>query len=480
MTTMLAPKGVHDPRPFSGREWRAGTSVARWLLLSLAAGFAARVIHDPRLLLATGAVAGLLLYLAPRATHGFRRISGAGANAGAPTRDQQLEELRRLEAVGQLAGGVAHDFNNILTVIGIHSEFLLAGLDPSEPHHTDAREIHEATQRASMLTKQLLAFSRRQVLEMTPVSVNDVIHNMVPMLRRLIGEDIDIQTRLDPDIGIALSDAGQMQQIVMNLAVNARDAMPGGGTITITTAEAELDRSYGLDQDAVPPGRYAMLAVSDTGCGMTPDVRARIFEPFFTTKPPGIGTGLGLATVFGIVRQSGGHISVHSEVGHGTSFKVYLPLAAGQVYPTPDADLPRGAQGTETILLVEDEPNVREAARRILAQHGYDVVEAASGPEAVAVAERMDRDVALLLTDIVLPDAHGPRVVDRITTHHPHACVLYMSGYTDTDIARRGLGRAAGTLQKPFSSRTLLRAVRLALDGRTPSLTPQPAVRIAS
>ncbi len=422
------------------------------------------------------AVAGSLWALARRAQ---QRVALAPLDPP-PTRDEQLEELRRLEAIGQLAGGVAHDFNNILTVIGIHSEFLLAGLDPLEPHHNDAHEIHEAVTRASMLTKQLLAFSRRQGVEMTPVSLNDVVRDMAPMLRRLIGEDIVVRTFLDPAVGIVLSDAGQMQQVIMNLAVNARDAMPHGGTITITTSEVELDDSYVFAHGAVTPGNYVMLAVSDTGCGMPEHVRARIFEPFFTTKPAGVGTGLGLATVLGIVRQSGGHIWVYSEPGEGSAFKIYLPLSAGQVSKVPGFEEPLGARGAEMILLVEDEPNVCEATRRILTEHGYDVVEAASGPEALAVADRLDRGLSLLLTDVVLPEAPGPWLVERIAARHPGARVLYMSGYTDADVERRGLGSGANMLQKPFSSRALLRAVRKALDASAPLPSPRHAARIAS
>jgi len=438
-----------------------------------AATFAARDVVG---LIGLVAVAGSLRALARR---GQARVERAPFESP-PTRDEQLEELRRLEAVGQLAGAVAHDFNNILTVIGIHSEFLLAGLDPSDPHQTDAHEIREAATRASMLTKQLLAFSRRQVLEMTPVSLNDVVRDMTPMLRRLIGEDIAVRTLLDPTVGIVLSDAGQMQQVIMNLAVNARDAMPHGGTITITTGEVEVGDSGVCAAAAVTPGHYVMLAVSDTGCGMPEHVRARIFEPFFTTKPAGVGTGLGLATVFGIVRQSGGHIEVSSEPGEGSTFKIHLPLAAGQVSEVPGFEEPLGARGAEMILLVEDEPNVRDATRRILTEHGYDVIEAGSGPEALAAADRLGHDLALLLTDVVLPEAHGPWLVERIAARHPGARVLYMSGYTDTDIERRGLGRAANTLQKPFSSRALLLAVRKALDASAPVHTPRQPACIAS
>ncbi len=478
MATSVAPSGADYRISFSRRHRRRILLTSTLLAAALIGGVGAVMHGDPLVVVATGLLAGVAGFLARGAG---APVSPAPAPAPAEPvpqgRDERLEELRRLETVGQLAGGVAHDFNNILTVIGIHSEFLLSGLDPSAPQRADADQIHEATKRASMLTKQLLAFSRRQVLEMTPVSLNDIVRDMTPMLQRLIGEDLGVEVALDPSIGIVLADIGQMQQVIMNLVVNARDAMSNGGMVTISTANVELDATYVLDHTAVTPGDYVMLTVSDTGSGMTPEVRARIFEPFFTTKPPGLGTGLGLATVFGIVRQSGGYVWVYSEPGQGSSFKIYLPVAAGFGHPVRDTDLPIGARGEETILLVEDEGTVREATRRILAGHGYRVVEAANGSEALAVAERMDREIGLLLTDVVMPEAHGPWLVERIAARHPGARILYMSGYTDADITRRGLGTATNTLEKPFSSRTLLRAVRTALDGES---RRQPAVLSAS
>jgi PAS domain S-box-containing protein len=377
---------------------------------------------------------------------------------------EQLRMAQKMEAVGQLAGGVAHDFNNLLTAILGYSQLLAADLRGNPEQFMAIEEIRKAGERAAGLTRQLLAFSRKQMLELKILDLNEVVQHIQEMLSRLIGEDIQVITELDRNLGSVRADAGQIEQVIMNLAVNARDAMPRGGQLSIETQNADLDDSYAQTHVHVQPGPYVMLAVSDTGTGMDEATRQRIFEPFFTTKEKGRGTGLGLSTVYGIVKQSGGYIWVYTEQGKGTTFKVYLPRVYGpaETLATPEA-VAQPAVGTETILLVEDEDSVRALARKTLEARGYRVLEASDGGEALEIAP--NQEVDLLLTDMVLPGMGGSAIAARIREIHPRAKVLYTSGYTDDAIVRRGLmERGAAFLEKPFTPSVLARKVREVLD----------------
>ncbi len=379
--------------------------------------------------------------------------------------EKQLIQAQKMEAVGQLAGGVAHDFNNLLTAILGYSELVAAKLAPESVEFGELDEVRKAGERAASLTRQLLAFSRQQVLERKVLDVNELIANVEKMLRRLIGEDVQLTTVLDPALRRVFVDAGQLEQVIMNLAVNARDAMPSGGKLTIETANVELDEAYARQHVTVRPGRYVMIAVSDTGIGMNDETRAHIFEPFFTTKGPGKGTGLGLAMVYGIVKQSGGYIWAYSEVGMGTSFKIYLPLIkeGAEAEPVPAAE-PTALHGSETVLLVEDEQSVRRLSRSILEDHGYTVLEAASGKDGLDVARRYLLPIHLLLTDVVMPEMGGPDLAFRLKALRPGLRTLYMSGYTDDAVFRHGLlEKGSVFLQKPFTPKTLARKVREAL-----------------
>ena len=379
--------------------------------------------------------------------------------------ERQFQQAQKMEAVGQLAGGVAHDFNNLLTVILGYTDLLAAELDPVslERHHLN--EIRGAGERAATLTRQLLAFSRRQVLERKVLDVNALTLHTKTMLTRLIGEDIQIATVLDPILHRVFADAGQLEQVIMNLAVNARDAMPRGGSLTIETANVELDEAYALVHAPARAGSYVMIAVSDTGVGMNADTLAHMFEPFFTTKERGKGTGLGLATVYGIVKQSGGYIWVYSEIGKGTTFKMYLPIAERDVEAEPvSTALSVPLLGSETVLLVEDEDSVRALCRSILKSCGYTVLEAGSGQEGLDVAQRYPLPIHLLLTDVVMPEMGGTDLASRLSVHRSGVRVLYMSGYTDDAIFRQGLlEKGQVFLQKPFTPENLARKVREAL-----------------
>jgi PAS domain S-box-containing protein len=381
--------------------------------------------------------------------------------------EQQLRLSQKMEAVGQLAGGVAHDFNNLLTIILGYSILLLRELGPEDPRRAPLEGIKEAGDRAAALTQQLLAFSRRQVLAPQVLDLNAVVADMEEMLRRLIGEDIDLLTVLKPELGLIKADRSQIEQILMNLVVNARDAMPTGGKLTIETAAAELDEAYARRHPGVTPGAHVMLAVSDTGHGMDEATRARIFEPFFTTKEKGKGTGLGLAVVYGIAKQSGGSIWVYSEPGRGTTFKVYLPRV--EAVPEKAAAVPvneRSHRGTETVLLVEDEAAVRSFVREILQSNGYVVLEASQAGEALEACERHAAPIHLLLTDVVLPATSGPELAGRLKSLRPEAKILYMSGYTDNAVVHHGvLEPHVALLQKPFTPAALLRKVREVLEG---------------
>jgi signal transduction histidine kinase len=378
----------------------------------------------------------------------------------------QLRQAQKMEAVGRLAGGVAHDFNNLLTAITGYSDLLMSDLAEGDPRRADLEQIKHAADRAAGLTRQLLAFSRRQVLQPRVLDLNVVITDVEKMLRRVIGEDIDLVTIPGSALGRVKADPGQLDQVILNLAVNARDAMPEGGKLTIETANVELDGAYALRHIAVRPGPYVMLAVSDTGCGMDAEILARLFEPFFTTKEVGKGTGLGLATVYGIVTQSGGSISVYSEPGRGTTFKMYLPrvkeaVETRVVVASPDTPV----RGSETILVVEDEEAVRSLARLVLERKGYTVLEARHGTEALRVSERHEGPIALVLTDLVMPGLGGRELAGRLATVRPDTKVLYMSGYTDNAIVHQGvLDAGAAFLSKPFTPDALARKVREVLD----------------
>jgi PAS domain S-box-containing protein len=380
--------------------------------------------------------------------------------------EAQLQQSQKMESIGRLAGGVAHDFNNLLGIITGYSELLRkrVGTDPRLVKYVD--DIIKAAERAAGLTRQLLAFSRKQVLQPRILDLNAVVAETETMLRRLIGEDIQLMTVLDGQLSAVRADPGQMDQVLMNLAVNARDAMPRGGRLTIETGNVVLDQAYARQHAGVEPGRYVMLAVSDTGQGMTPEVRARSFEPFFTTKAQGKGTGLGLATVHGIVRQSGGHIWLYSEPGQGTTFKIYLPRtdapAAVEAAVPAEAELP---SGSETILIVEDEASLRELVRECLEVAGYTVLEAGHGMAALEVGERHPGRIDLLLTDVVMPGMSGRELAERLRAARPEIRTVYMSGYTDDAVVLHGiLAEDMAFLQKAFTAAALAHRVREVLD----------------
>lgn len=380
--------------------------------------------------------------------------------------EEQLRQSQKLEAVGQLAGGIAHDFNNLLTVITGYSDLLLRQLEPGEPTRLRVEEIKKAGEHAAVLTRQLLAFSRRQVLQPKVLQLNTIVADMDRMLRRVIGEDIDLLTVLEPDLGQIKADPGQIEQVILNLAVNARDAMPQGGKLTIETASVYLDHQYANQHIAIRPGHYVRLAVSDTGCGMTAQTQVRIFEPFFTTKEQGKGTGLGLSTVYGIIKQSEGNVWVYSEPEKGTTFKIYLPRVDEVAEPVETHALPiEMPQGRETVLLAEDEEQVRQIIRIILEMNGYRVLEATGGREALSIYKQHKGEIDMIITDAVMPEMSGRELVESLKTLHPTIKVLYMSGYTDDAIVRHGLlDQEIAFLQKPFTPEALMHKVREVLD----------------
>jgi two-component system cell cycle sensor histidine kinase/response regulator CckA len=379
--------------------------------------------------------------------------------------ESQLRQAQKMEAVGRLAGGVAHDFNNILTVIGAHSSFLLEALGPEDPRREDAEEIYKAGVRAAGLTRQLLAFSRKQVLKPTVLDLKETIVDSRRLLTRLLGEDIEIVTLLSDDLGRVVADSSQIDQVLMNLALNARDAMPDGGRLTISARNAGVDSElHGVD-GTIPCGEYVLLEITDTGTGMDKATEARLFEPFFTTKELGKGTGLGLATVYGIVKQSGGNIQVNSAMGDGTTFRIYLPLVAASEGAEIRAAESASIRGVETVLVVEDEPAVREIAKRVLSRLGYVVLEASNGSSALEVSAAFTSKIHLVLSDAVMLGMSGAETVRRLKVQRPDLKVLFMSGYTDDEVVRRGIvSSAVPFIQKPFVPGGLAKSVREALD----------------
>jgi PAS domain S-box-containing protein len=385
--------------------------------------------------------------------------------------EEQLRQAQKMEAVGRLAGGIAHDFNNVLSVILSYGEMLLADLNPDEPMHGDVAEIQKAGKRAADLTRQLLMFSRQQVLEPKVLDLNDVLTSMDKMLQRILGADVDLVSRPAQGLGRVLVDPSNIEQVVMNLVVNARDAMPTGGRLTMETGNVVLDEAYARDHLGVHAGPHVMFAVTDTGTGIDRATLSRIFEPFFTTKEAGKGTGLGLSTVFGIVQQSGGSIWVYSEPGKGTTFKVYFPRVDGAVDSVRPMMAPATLRGSETILLVEDDDQVRTVARGILGKSGYHVIEARNAGEALLHSEKHPATIHLLLSDVVMPQMSGPELAKRLASARPYMKVLCMSGYTDDSIVRHGVLEARiAYVQKPITPDALTTKVREVLDspsGRT-------------
>ncbi|HZE26368.1 MAG TPA: PAS domain S-box protein [Terriglobales bacterium] len=384
------------------------------------------------------------------------------------TLEDQFRQAQKMEAVGRLAGGVAHDFNNLLMVISGYTEVLLEQLKPEDPLKAKAQAIQQAADRATTLTRQLLAFSRKQLLELKVVDVNSIVSDMERLLRPLIGENIELTTRLAPDVGHTRADAGQLEQVIMNLMVNAKDAMSQGGKILIQTSKEDLDPTR-REHSLITPGPYVLLSVSDTGAGMDKETQSRIFEPFFTTKEQGKGTGLGLSTVYGIVKQSGGYVFAQSELGHGTTFQIYLPRVED---PAEHTGLTRSAQvamgGSETVLLVEDEESVRELVRDTLASRGYKMIEADNGDAGLRAAQAYDGTIDLLITDVVMPGMGGRELAQRVAAGRPQIKVLYLSGYTEDAIIPRGvLEPGTAFLQKPFTLQVLSRKVREVLRGES-------------
>jgi two-component system cell cycle sensor histidine kinase/response regulator CckA len=395
--------------------------------------------------------------------------------------ERQLRMAAKMEAVGRLSGGIAHDFNNLLGVIIGYSQVLRRRLGQDSPLYEHAEEVEKAAQRAVSLTRQLLAFSRQQILTPVVLDLNALVSDMEKMLPRLLGEDIAVSTKLDPELGRVKADQGQIEQVVMNLAVNARDAMPEGGKLVITTANVELDQTYARRHPGAKPGHCVLLAVTDSGIGMNSETLAHIFEPFFTTKEVGKGTGLGLATVYGVVKQSGGYVWVDSELGKGASFQIFLPRVEDTVAPTSAGpSLDENLRGNETVLLVEDADALRKLTRSFLLEHGFQVLPASNGEEAVEVARNHDGPIHLLLTDVVMPGMNGRVLADQLLAKWPRLKVVYISGYTDSFIAGHGvLEEGTHLLHKPFTEDALIRKVRAVLDAK-PGDAPSRAVELSS
>jgi two-component system cell cycle sensor histidine kinase/response regulator CckA len=381
--------------------------------------------------------------------------------------EDQLRQAQKMDAIGSLAGGVAHDFNNLLSIVLSYSELLSVGLDPGHPMLDDLQQISEAGVRAAGLTRQLLAFSHQQVLQPRVIDPNEIFAKLEKMLRRVIGEDVELRSLAAPSLRCILADPGQLEQVLMNLTVNARDAMPQGGKLTVETKNVTLDEAFAALNPGIRPGAHVLLTVSDTGVGMDRATMNRIFEPFFTTKEIGKGTGLGLATVFGIVRQSGGVICVDSQLGTGTTFRVYLPCAAGQLPVHSESSAPerRSLSGTETVLVVEDEDRIRSLVRTILVRYGYVVLDAQSGADALILCEEFPGNIDLLLTDVVMPRMSGRQLAERLHSLRPEMKTLYMSGYMNDAVVRHGvLEKTIAFIQKPITPEALARKIREVLE----------------
>ncbi|MBZ5592112.1 MAG: response regulator [Acidobacteriia bacterium] len=380
--------------------------------------------------------------------------------------EDQLQQAQKMEAVGMLAGGIAHDFNNLLTIINGYSQMLLGGLPENDENRSSVEQIMKAGERAAALTRQLLTFSRRQVVRPKVLDLNTEVASTAVMLRRLIGEHIELRIVEGPDLAKVHADSGQLEQVILNLAVNSRDAMPIGGTLILETQNVDFEEPYSGPHTTLKPGRYAMLAVTDTGIGMDAQTRSHLFEPFFTTKAQGQGTGLGLSTVYSIVKQSGGEVVVYSEPGHGTCVKIYFPSVNEPAMEDPAEEAAENTQtGSETILLVEDEEAVRKLVRRTLERQGYHLLVAAGGADAVSLAEHHGGPIHLLITDVVMPQMSGREAAEKLRALRPGLQVLYVSGYTETTVARSGdLTAGARFLQKPFTPLALVRRVRELLD----------------
>jgi PAS domain S-box-containing protein len=424
-----------------------------------------------------GSLVDVAVTVAPIRDKNDRIIGAAAIHRNISERLRLEEEVRqsqKMEAIGQLAGGVAHDFNNLLTIINGYSAMLLGRPSLDASARSMAEEIQKAGERSASLTAQLLAFSRRQVLEPQLINLNECVKNVEKLLRRLIGEDVTLTTTLSSDLGNVRVDPGQIDQVIINLAVNARDAMPRGGKLIMETAHVDLDEVYAEGNPGVWAGRYVLLVVSDTGVGIDESTQAHIFEPFFTTKAQGQGTGLGLAVVHGIIAQSGGHISVSSKLGQGTTFKIYFPQVEGlRTTRKSHAGTGETPRGSETILLVEDEGAVRKLALRTLEMAGYTVLEAAHGGEGVRVAEQHQGPIHLLVSDVVMPEMGGCLLAERLAATRPGMKVLFLSGYTDDAMVRHGvLSSEINFLQKPFSPDALARKVREVLHGIIGPETP--------
>ena len=391
----------------------------------------------------------------------------------------QLRQSQKMQAIGELAGGVAHDFNNLLMVVKGHAQLLLQRMPKDASLHHSVEQMEKAADRAASLTRQLLAFSRKQVLQPRVLDMNDVVGGMIKMFSRVIGENIEMAFVPGANLGRAKADPGQIEQVLLNLVVNARDAMPDGGRLTIETANVQLDHTYAAGHVAVEPGPYIMLTVTDTGCGMDAETQSRIFEPFFTTKEAGKGTGLGLATVYGVVKQSGGYIWVYSEVGCGSTFKIYLPQVAEEVEaPVVTSETGGSLAGTETILFVEDEQSVRELVRDYLRGEGYSVLDAGDGIEAPAGRRAHNGPIHILVTDVVMPRLSGRDLAARLSAERRNLKVLFISGYTDDTVVRHGvLDGGVAFLQKPFNLKALAEKIREVLKAEAHPAVPAGGAR---